>query len=72
MIGDHPTGVELVGRPSRRSRIGRETLPEVQLWSGVPSEGPQLVGRPSRKFASGRKPPGGVELVGRPSRKVRK
>ena len=43
---DHPGGVELVGRPpkdpevvwrpSRMTGSGRETLPEVQKWSGDP------------------------------------
>ena len=40
----------MVGRPSRRSGNGRETLLEVRKWSG----GPKLVGTPSRRFGSGR------------------
>ena len=32
---------------------GRETLPEVQIWSGHTSGGPELVRTPSRKSGMG-------------------
>ena len=42
------------------SGSGREILPEVQKWSGVPPKGlgghpgyPEVVGRPSRRSGSG-------------------
>ena len=43
----------MVGRPSRKSEIGREDLLEVREWSGVPPKGLGVVGRPSQKFESG-------------------
>ena len=60
--GDPLGGLEVVGRPSRRSGSGQETLPEVRKWSGDPPGGSKVVGRPFR----------GPELVGRHSREVRK
>ena len=49
----------MVGRSSRRSRSGRETLLEVQKWSGDPFCGQVVVGRHHR----------GSEVVGRPSQR---
>ena len=49
----------MVGRPSRLSRSGRETLPEVRNLSEDPLRGPKLVGRPSE----------GPEEVGIPSQR---
>ena len=40
-------------------RSGREALPEVWVWSGVPPGGPGVVGRPFRRSG----------VVGRPSRR---
>ena len=59
MDGDNPGGVELVRTTSRRSECGRETLTEVQKWSGNPPGGPEVVGEP----------PGGVEVVGTTSQR---
>ena len=50
MVADPPGGVELVGRLSRRSKTGRETLPVVRKTSGDPPGGPEDVGRPFRSF----------------------
>ena len=79
LVGDHPGGVKLVGRPSRRSATGWEIIPGFK--SGR---------RPSRRFRSGRETIpkvrklsetipevwnwsgdhfGGSELVWRPSRR---
>ena len=49
----------MVGRPSRISKSGRETLPEIRKWSGDPLKGLELVGRPFRRS----------EVVGRLSRR---
>ena len=38
----------MVGCPSWRSGMGRESLPEVQDESGGPHEGPERVKRPSQ------------------------
>ena len=67
VVVDPPGGVELVGRPSRRSRSGRrqsrrsgtskETLPEVRNWSRDPPGGLEVVGDPL----------GGPDVVGIPS-----
>ena len=64
VFGDHPGGVELVGRlsrrsgcsqrPSQRCGTGRETLPEVRNWSRNLFGGPKLIDRPSRRSESGR------------------
>ena len=35
------------------SGSGREALPNVQEWSGVPLGSPEVVGRPSRMYGSG-------------------
>ena len=51
----------MVGRLSRRSGSGWETLPEVSEWSGV-------VMRPSRRFGHGREAPEGPRVVVIPSR----
>ena len=70
MVGDHPVGVELVGRLSRRSGTDRETLREVRKWSGDHLGSPELVGRPSRKSGTSRDTQlGGPELVWRPFQK---
>ena len=53
MVGDPPEGVELVGRPSRRSGSGLETLPLIYKWSGDSIGGLEVVGRPFRRFGSG-------------------
>ena len=44
----------MVGRPSRRSGSGEETLPKVRKWSGDPPGGPEVIGRPFRRSGSGR------------------
>ena len=44
----------VVGRPSRMSRGGRESLPNGWEWTGVPPECPGVVRRPSRMSGSGR------------------
>ena len=49
----------MIWRPSQRSRSSRKIVPEVQKWSGDPSEGPEVVGDP----------PGGPEVVGGHSRR---
>ena len=48
----------MVGGPSRRSRIGRGTLPEVRKWSGYHPKGPEVVEGPFQR----------LEVVGGPSR----
>ena len=49
-----PFGIpEVVGRPSCRSGSGRETLSQVQKWSGDFPAGPEVVGRPSRRSGTG-------------------
>ena len=53
MVGGHAGGVELVGRPSRKSRRGWKTLPEVQNWLGDHPGGPKMVGEPSWRSGSG-------------------
>ena len=79
MVADPPEGVELLGRPSRRSNTGREPLPEVRKWSGDFLGGPEVVGL-SRRCGTGRETfpevrkwlgdsPSGPEVVGKPSRK---
>ena len=45
----------MVGRQSRRSGSGQETLPEVRKWSGDPIGGSELVGRRSQRSGTGRK-----------------
>ena len=57
----------MVGRPSRRFKSGRETLPKVRKWLGDTPEGPEVVGRPSQRPEVVGDPPGRVELVWRPS-----
>ena len=59
--GDPPVCPGVVGRPSRMSGCGPDTvpnhrkdLPDVQEWSGVPPGCPGVVGRPSRMSGSGR------------------
>ena len=59
MVGDPPEGVELVGRPSRRSGTDWQTLPKIQKWSGDYPGGSEVVGDT----------PGGMELVRRPSQR---
>ena len=44
----------MVGRTSRRSVGGRETLPEVRKWSRDPSGFPEVVGRTSRRSVGDR------------------
>ena len=44
----------MVGRLSRRSETGRETLLEVRNWLGVSPGGPELVETPSRRSITGR------------------
>ena len=67
----------MVGRPSRRSGNGRETLLEGWNWSEYPLRGPEVVGRRIRRSASGRETfpevrkwlgdlPGGPEVVRNP------
>ena len=64
----------MIIRISRKSGSGRDTLVEVQEWSGDPPGGRQwsgVVGRPSQKSESGREwsedHPGGAGVVGRPT-----
>ena len=45
MLRDYPRGPEVVGRPSRRSGSGQETLPEVLKWSREPPGGLKVVRR---------------------------
>ena len=52
--GDPCGDPEVVGRPSRWSGSGRETLPEVRKWSGDPLGGLKVVVGPSRGSRSGR------------------
>ena len=52
--GDPHRSLGMVGRPSRRSVIGREAFPKVQVWSEGPPKDPGLVGRSSRQSGSGR------------------
>ena len=56
----------MVGRSSRRSGPGWETLPEVWKWSGNPAGVPKVVGDPSEGSEVVGTPPGGPEVVGRP------
>ena len=49
----------MVGRPSRSSKSGQETFPEVQKWLGDLPGGLEVV----------RDPPGRPEVVRRPSRR---
>ena len=42
--GDPAGGLEVVGRPSRRSRNSWETFPEVRMWSGDRPRGTEVVG----------------------------
>ena len=78
--GVPPEGAKPVGRPSRRSGSGRETLPKVLNRSGDLPRSPEVKVELSRKFGSGREtlpvvrrwsgdPPGGLKVVGRPSRR---
>ena len=48
-----PGSMGVVGRPSQKSRHGREALPEVQERLGVLSGSPGVVGRPTRRSGSG-------------------
>ena len=59
----------MVGRPSRRSGSGRETLPEVQRYQEtLPESGTGRETLPEvRKWLAD--PPGGPEIVGRPSQR---
>ena len=56
--GGHPGCSGVIETPSRMSGSGRESLPDVWLWSGGPSKWPGVVGGPS----------GCPAVVGRPSR----
>ena len=80
MVGNHPGGVELVGRPFWRSGSGRETLLVVRKWSEIIPEvwnwledligGPEVVGRTSRRSGTGLGDLiGGPEVVERPSQR---
>ena len=44
----------MVESPSRMSGSGREVIPDVHEWSGVPPGCPGVVGNPSRMFGKGR------------------
>ena len=71
MLSVDPHGVpELVGRPLRTSKSGRETLPEFRKWSEDLPGGPEVVGRLSRRSENGREIlPGDPEVVRRPSQR---
>ena len=44
----------MVGRPSERSKSGREILPQVRKWSGDPPGHPKVLGRHPGMSESGR------------------
>ena len=46
----------MVGRPSRRSRSGRETFLEVRKWSGDATRGPEMIGNPTGRPEVVRRP----------------
>ena len=46
MVEDPFRGPVMVGVPSRKSRIGRGTIPKVRKWSGKAPGGPEVVGDP--------------------------
>ena len=67
LVGGSPGGPELVGRPSRRSRIG----PRLSQWSGSGCETFLEVRKWSEALSVVQKwlgdPPGGTDVFGRPT-----